>query len=265
MFFWGSPLLFPIYILLGLVALRRKWKALFIGSLIFSLGPLFFVIFIENQWWSPSTTPGRGPILRLVNWNVDRGGWNWSGILDKLKAQKADLYVLGEFPVGEDHRETAKYLGSEYSSKKISNMAVILKGKIEREKRLGRWRVFRLQGELQGKPLDMIIVDLPSTPFLNHDETFSEINFYAKFHRVHFVVGDFNSPRRCRKLQDLPGGYRHAYLAAGRGWSYTWPVYYPFLAVDHCIFGPAVRPLRYDLLSSLYSDHRMQKFDFQWR
>jgi endonuclease/exonuclease/phosphatase family metal-dependent hydrolase len=75
------------------------------------------------------------------------------------------------------------------------------------------------------------------------------------------VLGDFNAVRRATQLQSLPEGYRHAYDAAGSGWSYTWPVPIPFLAIDHCLIGPRIQPIEY-VLGTAHSDHRWQRLDF---
>jgi len=80
--------------------------------------------------------------------------------------------------------------------------------------------------------------------------------------RPDLVAGDFNAPRRSRALWPLPPGYSHAYLAAGRGWSYTWPVPCPLYALDQCIVSSAIRPLRYDLAADPASDHRIQLMEF---
>ena len=37
----------------------------------------------------------------------------------------------------------------------------------------------------------------------------------------------------------------------------------PVLAIDQCIAGPGIEPVRYRLDATLLSDHRMQVFDFQ--
>lgn len=80
-----------------------------------------------------------------------------------------------------------------------------------------------------------------------------------------WVVGDFNAPRRSRALCELPAGYRHAYDTAGTGCGYTWPVPIPMYALDHSLHSASIVPVRYTLESSVYSDHRLQIFDFAWR
>ena len=76
-------------------------------------------------------------------------------------------------------------------------------------------------------------------------------------HRVHQTGG--------LALDALPEGYHHAYDQAGSGWSYTWPIPCPVWAIDQCIVGPRVQPLRYTQRSTTSSDHRMQIFDFRLR
>lgn len=76
-------------------------------------------------------------------------------------------------------------------------------------------------------------------------------------------VGDFNAPRRSLAFSQLPTGFRHAYDAAGAGWSYTWPVPVSFLAIDQCIIGPRLKLVHYELQSTWMSDHRLQVVDFE--
>lgn len=62
----------------------------------------------------------------------------------------------------------------------------------------------------------------------------------------------------------LPDGYAHAYRTAGGGCGYTWPVPLPVYAIDHCLHGPRVEPIRYHLGTGA-STHRYQMFDFSLR
>ncbi|MFO1022622.1 MAG: hypothetical protein U0903_18280 [Planctomycetales bacterium] len=96
-----------------------------------------------------------------------------------------------------------------------------------------------------------------------------------------FVIGDLNAPRLSRQLCRLPAGYRHAYDEAGKGWSATWPTCWPGYArfripfdwlcafplwsLDHTLLGPRVVALKYQLLTTRVSDHRMQVLDFAER
>ena len=72
------------------------------------------------------------------------------------------------------------------------------------------------------------------------------------------VLGDFNAPRRSLALSRLPAGFRHAYDAAGSGWSATWPAALPLLAIDQTIVGPRLVVRRYTLRTTRISDHRLQ-------
>ena len=116
----------------------------------------------------------------------------------------------------------------------------------------------------KGQAVQLLVVDLPSAIHIHRDPLLREINKLIEQHRPDLVVGDFNAPRRSRALCELPGGYRHAYDTAGSGCGYTWPVPVPTYALDHCLHSSRIIPGRYDLYSSIYSDHRLQVFDFTW-
>jgi endonuclease/exonuclease/phosphatase (EEP) superfamily protein YafD len=115
-----------------------------------------------------------------------------------------------------------------------------------------------------GQAVQLLVVDLPSEIHIHRDPLLREINRLIEQHQPDLVVGDFNAPRRSRALCELPDGYRHAYDTAGTGWGYTWPVPVPMYALDHCLHSSKIIPVRYDLESSISSDHRLQVFDFGW-
>jgi endonuclease/exonuclease/phosphatase family metal-dependent hydrolase len=75
------------------------------------------------------------------------------------------------------------------------------------------------------------------------------------------VIGDFNTPRRASGLSPLAPGYVHAYDARGEGWSYTWPVPVPVVAIDQCIVASGVDVSKYRLVSTRASDHRLQEIE----
>ncbi len=108
----------------------------------------------------------------------------------------------------------------------------------------------------------MFAVDIGASLFNPRDPRLRKLTALMQTERPDLVVGDFNSRRRSRALCPLPGGFEHAYDAAGSGWSYTWPVPCPVLAIDQCIVGTRITPVMYELTSTLRSDHRMQTLDF---
>ena len=114
-------------------------------------------------------------------------------------------------------------------------------------------------------PLHLMGVNLTSSPLVRRDPLLRRVRAAMERETPDLVLGDFNSPRRSRALDPLPDGYAHAYDAAGRGWTYSWPVPFPVLAIDQAIVGARLETLRYALHSTIVSDHRMQVLDIRVR
>jgi len=113
--------------------------------------------------------------------------------------------------------------------------------------------------------LKILAVDIVSTPRVARDPQLRRVLQWIEREQPDLVVGDLNAPRGSLALSRLPRGYRHAYDAAGGGWSATWPSFLPLWQIDHSILGPAIDPVRYDFFFSRASDHRGQRLEFSRR
>ena len=238
---------------------RRRTGALFACLALLSL---CVVLFAENRFCvvRPSVTPGT---VRLVHWNV--GGRMSSRAQNVLLGKRAQVYVLSEIPGAESVDKLRAALGPEYRSVVFGNLAVIAAGDVK----ASGWLVDRRRMKAQlvtwmraGEAIQLLVVDLPSEIDVHRDPLLREINRLIEQHQPDLVVGDFNAPRRSRALCELPDGYRHAYDTAGAGWGYSWPVPVPMYALDQCLYSSKIIPARYELESSISSDHRLQVFDF---
>ncbi len=249
---------------LALAALALVWRLRrrpALWSAVAALAPLAVALALENRWRAIDGIPeGGAKPLRIVHWNV-AGAWH------DAEAQRAeiarwnpDVVVLSEAP----ERAAAPY------RKLFPNGSVGTFGALTVASRApvsGTWlaRSRELQAvEVQvGAPreLALLVVNLASSPRIARAPLLAQVMELARQHRPDLVVGDFNAPRRSRALSNLPPGYRHAYLEAGSGWSATWPVPLPLLAIDQMIVGPRLRPLSYRLRSTPWSDHRLQYVD----
>ena len=112
--------------------------------------------------------------------------------------------------------------------------------------------------EWNGARLRVLAVNLASSPRVHRDPWLRRVVEITVERRPDLVVGDFNSPRRSRALAAPPPGYRHAYLEAGSGWSASFPVPLPLWSLDHVLVGSDWRVRDYRLLSTRWSDHRLQ-------
>lgn len=235
---------------------RAAW-----GAVIFALPPAFGLLFVENQWVRPAVPAATGPRLRLVYWNMCSLKGAPAEKARRLKALDADACVLTDYTRLE---EIQGILGPEYSLYQVSMLAVFARGRVELERaeeRIRR-RGYLVHWESKAGPVHLFMVDLPTQPIYDVNPLLNEVREHISLLEPDFVVGDFNVSRRTRALSSLPKGYSHAYYRAGAGWSSTWPVPFPLWDIDQCILGPRIQPLRYSLLSTRLSDHRIQVLDF---
>lgn len=268
--FWLSGLMFylPTPVLCAWLALAA-WRSRGGGSArtrrvfftVLLAGPLLFVLVIENHWQflSPAA-PVTGRSLRLVHWNICRPVFSWHRQCDVLLGLNADVIVLSEVTASVRHTDL-----SGYNVIRLGDMLVAARGPLQASGSLvrgGAMQAHEVRCELESGPLRIIVGDMTSKLMLHRDPWLQPLIDVARERQAHFVVGDMNAPRRSRAFAPLPDGFRHAYDAVGNGWSYTWPVPLPVLAIDQCICGPGIRPLQYELQSTLLSDHRIQILDF---
>jgi endonuclease/exonuclease/phosphatase (EEP) superfamily protein YafD len=189
----------------------------------------------------------------------------WRAITRSLARTKPDLCVLSEIRT-EAMPAVAEGLGDPpYHMRMKSSLAVLTRDTLGHPRRLPvrntPLTAFLVEVQLSGHPLLLMAVDMPSDLQYAREPRLEELVELIRTYQPDLVLGDFNAPRRSNALAKLPQGYRHAYDAVGRGWSYTWPVPMPLYALDQCILGPRIEPIRYDLQSSLFSDHRRQVLD----
>jgi vancomycin resistance protein VanJ len=227
-----------------------------------ALLPLATIVIFENRFFA-FRAPFAAHDVRLVHWNI--AGHLSPRTRDHLAAQQAHVYVLSEIPDRESVAAFAATLGSEYRAQVFGNLAVIAAGPVTSVGLPVDGQPMKTQVvtcELAGRPLRLLVVDLPAAIYIHRDPLLRQVNRLIEQHKPDLVVGDFNAPRRSRALCELPRGYRHAFDTVGAGCGYTWPVPVPMYAIDHCLHSPRIVPVRYDLVTSISSDHRMQVFDF---
>lgn len=266
-FFFYIPSVAVAVLCLGvlLVAVWRRNRRSAITAALLMVPPLAAVLFVENQWIRPRGATGTGAPLRVVHWNVGYATYGWPGIQRELAKTSADLYVLSEMPRELSLEDLATKLGPEYSAVSLSSMVAIARGTLRNAQSRAvneRIKVFSMTWESREGPVEVFAVDLTSNPLLARDPSLRKLADLMLEHQPDIVVGDFNAPRRSCALTPPPEGFVHAYDVAGCGWSATWPLPCPVLAIDQCLLGGRIRPARYDLVSTMSSDHREQVLDF---
>jgi vancomycin resistance protein VanJ len=261
-FYFPSPLLTALLVFAS-IALGMQKRYRIAGAMILLASiPAVMTLFVENRPFAMAS-PTIDSEFRIVHWNVG-GRLRSPGGIDVLAAQSADLFVISEAGPSAGIEKLRARLGEQYHAMSFDGLAVISADSV----RLGpvllkgpRTIVQLVEWNRPDRPLRLMVVDLPSNLSVPRDPLLQAIRKLIAEHRPDLVIGDFNAPRRSRALSALPVGYRHAYDVVGRGCGYTWPTFAPMLAIDHCLIGPGVTPVRYELRTSWSSDHRLQAFD----
>lgn len=267
-FYIPSPFLLALLAGAGAIALRRGAVRLAWISIALAVPPLIFTVAVENRLFASDRSKDSTDALRLVHWNVFRGRLGWDRTVASLARSEADIYVLSEVPDKAEIGKLAARLGDDYVAVRMGGMAVLARGDIATWREIDSGpgvRVYEVKWRWGDRSLDLFAVDLRSSLSKPRNPRLQRLRAVIEKYRPDLVVGDFNAPRRSLALCPLPTPYRHAYEVAGRGWSYTWPVPLPVLAIDQCIVGERIRPLRYRLESTACSDHRRQVLDFELR
>ena len=280
MFYFPTPVLVAWLLLLFKIS-RTSWR-LTLGLLI---APLGILLGVENQWMRPesptaanlpsdrsensstsettvSAAATDGISMRLIHWNLARGVMGWEQQWRHIESLHPDVIVLSEIPTVFDASTLTGF-----DVLVIDGMAVACHGLMTKSGPLvrgGALQAWHVTCQISEGPLEVMIADMTSRIGLARDPYLRPFVALLADRKIDVSVGDFNAPRRSLAFCDLPSGYRHAYDAAGAGWSYTWPVPVPCLAIDQCIIGPRLKPVRYQLQSTLLSDHRLQILDYEW-
>ncbi len=287
MFYFPTPVLIG-WLLLRLAISRTNRRV----NLFLLVAPLFFLLRVENHWTrpvshgraviapeierlqNPTASTNRQPEFvmetqrkavrkRLVHWNVARGFMGWEKQLNYIAGFQPDIVVISEIPEPFDPGSLAGF-----DVLTIHGMAVACHGSMTKSRPLVRGDAliaYHVTCTLEDGPFELLIADMTSHATVPRDPYLSPFVALLSERKIDVSVGDFNAPRRSLAFGNLPEGFLHAYDVAGSGWSYTWPVPVPCLAIDQCITGPDVNAVNYELRSTLLSDHRLQILDFDWQ
>jgi endonuclease/exonuclease/phosphatase (EEP) superfamily protein YafD len=251
---------------IGCIRVRARRRSL--AAIALMVPPLVMTIAIENRWTrAPLTASGAAP-LRAVHWNIGYGIYGWAQVKTALVREHADLVVVSEAPRKATGEILASTLGPGYTGLRISSMAVMARGALRNVRRWAnddQLKAYSVTWDSVEGPIEILAVDVASNVLMARDPVLRRVSWLIEQTQPDLVVGDFNAPRRSRALNPPPPGYVHAYEAAGRGWSATWPLPCPMLAIDQCLLGRRIEPIRYDLLTARGSDHRAQVLDFRLR
>jgi vancomycin resistance protein VanJ len=272
-FYLPSPCLAAGLLLAAGLSAFQKWRESRV-YLTLAIAPIWAVLMIENQWVTPDVSAiSPAESFRIVHWNICHGLPGWKSQKAAIIALDPDLIVLSETT-----KEVSADVFPGYQTLPVQNMLVAcrmptdpspqrLRARMTASGHLvsgGSVKAFLVKCPVGEETLEVMIADHTSNPRVWRDPELRRLTAAIDQYQPDIVVGDLNAPRRSLALQVLPNGYRHAYESAGAGWSYTWPVPFPCLAIDQCLISASVNPADYQLKSTLLSDHRIQILDFRW-
>ncbi|MCP4642873.1 MAG: hypothetical protein GY851_20665 [bacterium] len=270
-FYLPSPLVAAGLLLFAVLlwyAARRLGRIRYLALLVAAsaVAPALATVFVDHQWTAPPVTATREQhSIRVVHWNIWYGRLGWKRVLEDLITVDADLVMLSEVLPEADLDRLAAVFDPPYTAHRAGNMVILARGNMTPPRRLGTKpaRVYEVDWDVESAEttLRLFMVDVPSNPLVKRVPALADVARFMEERHPDLVLGDFNTPRRSRGLAHLPAGYVHAYEAAGRGWSYTWPCPLPMLSIDQCILGPRLVPVSYELRTLSASDHRMQVAD----
>ena len=262
-FYLPAPLLMIALAIAAVLLWRRRRRRLGIASMVAALLATAVTLGVENRWGKAPPAAVEANELTVVHWNIFRGFLGWDRIQHELAARTADVFVLAELPEV-IRTDRVAVLGEGFSMIRDGLLGVACRGFIEHrtERPSSDLRLIHAACQVREDELTVLAVDLPSGLHYARRPMIEEVLHWMHHYRPDVVVGDFNAPRRSIGLSPLPEGYSHAYHRVGHGWSYTWPVPLPMLAIDQCLLSQRVKPIRYELENHRLSDHRIQTLTF---
>jgi len=219
-------------------------------------------------WWSHSAcfyhpTAHDPSCPRVAFWNVAHGVAGRDAIYRQIAELNADLIGLVEADRAfRSNDEVWRQRFPEYAvSAGPHGLVVLVRGIILKSDfvYLGNhgWCKTAIVN-IDGKQLDVLLVDLLSAPLTKRRGHFEELSKVLNLapKRPTLIMGDFNTPADSVFFEPLRRQYRNAFESAGTGYYATWPIPLPVLALDQVWASSAIE-IRYCRLGWTWrSDHR---------
>jgi endonuclease/exonuclease/phosphatase family metal-dependent hydrolase len=193
-------------------------------------------------------------------------------IIDRIRTFDAD--VIGLVEIGERTPGTDPMWEDSFPGYRVEaldgQMLLLTKGDLvaTASHKLGdnsRCHVVNIR--LHGSPLTVVLVDLASDPLGDHGGSISKLREVTASLADDpiIVMGDFNTPSDSVFLDSMRSQMINAFEAAGNGYSATWPVPMPLIAIDQVWVSRLVDIRNCRLCWSLQSDHRGVVTDIVWQ
>ncbi len=116
-----------------------------------------------------------------------------------------------------------------------------------------------------GKPLDILIIDLPSDPAISRSVVVRNLRTLLK--RVdqepNMILGDFNLTQTSSVLRQIRSGFTPSWSRTGKGWGGTYPRSWPFYRLDHVLDrGPDSGVSAIKVIDPGFGRHRAQMIQY---
>lgn len=221
---------------------------------------------LQDTAWNPRSAPATGAI-RLVHWNTAWGHLGRDAVWQTLATDQPDVVVFSEPPLQGFEAEVRRIIPDAHFHVGAS-MALASRWPIEV---LGSLvvpdvRSWHIRIALPGGPLDVLGIDLPSSPLRSRRRPLADVARWVMDHDRNIpllIVGDFNTPRDSAALNPLRTLMSQAYESAGRGWPYSWPSVAPLWSIDQIWFSRDIRMHNHEYRFTGCSDHLRQVVQFE--
>jgi vancomycin resistance protein VanJ len=183
--------------------------------------------------------PATGPTVRIMYWNVARGIGGWPRIAAEVAAHQPDVVGIAEFAENPSAPppDLAERLPGYTLVSQVPDVAlfsrVAVTGRFDRS----QWSRLRYTGgtvEVDGRPLVLAVADVAAPLYDTRRRQTQRLCTLFDEHAdaALVVIGDLNLPLDSVQLEPLRERSYNAFEIAGNGYSPTWPVPVPVLALD---------------------------------
>ncbi|MEW6126446.1 MAG: endonuclease/exonuclease/phosphatase family protein [Acidobacteriota bacterium] len=199
--------------------------------------------------------------IKLMFWNADHARYGIGKAIVQVQDVDADIVCLVEAGREKEIKEEWKKAFAYQTVKLLfGEMLLTTKGKIIEKNSNdlaagGRYNWIKLA--IKNTEVSIILVDIPPDPLQSRAPAFAELEKVIALHSAEnlIIVGDFNTPGDSVHFAPLRENFNNAFEVSGEGFSATWPLPVPLLAIDHIWTKKNFAVYETTLLPS-WSDHR---------
>lgn len=252
------PVLAIFSLLLGIIWLLSKRIRVARACFIFALASL--MAWSYDNISLNARTPAANDV-KLLFWNAANNR-RTEEITGYIQNFDADIIGFVEAGIGKRKMSIWKTVFPNHDIQILpGDMALLARGGIISKEsgslgRRGRYNLVQVAS--QGKLFHVLLVDIDGDPLRSRAPAFEQLAEIIRTHRQMnlIVMGDFNTPLDSALFDPLREYLTHAFESGGMGFSPSWPVPLPILAIDHIWVSKRLTVVNCSLSWSRFSDHR---------